>query len=92
MNVMEFAEIIGRAVRKDACLDKEIKARVDEAGEILAVIIMEPFEDYDGLPRCQQLVDYVDAPGTVQCALIADHGGDCDTLPDIPDDPREARQ
>jgi hypothetical protein len=39
-----------------------------------------------GRVRCQLMVAYADEPqAVVQCALVAEHAGECDTLPDVPD-------
>lgn len=46
-------------------------------------VTLEPTDAW-GRPRCQQIGTYVDAPEQYQCALIADHAGGCDPLPEIP--------
>ncbi len=42
-----------------------------------------------GRPRCQKIIQYCDdAEHSVQCALVAGHLTDCDTLPDWPPAPQ----
>ena len=39
-----------------------------------------------GRPRCQRIGTYVDADEDYQCALVEGHEGECDPLPEIPED------
>ena len=45
---------------------------------------LEPTDAW-GRPRCQEIGTYVDTPERYQCALVAEHEGECDPLPVWPD-------